>query len=121
MNILEDVKEGDPVAVYSFGALSRRYAGRTTKTRVAIGGDQFMRRSGAKVGSGGGFYCRIRAERWTDKHDALLAEQKAENELARKRNMLNGFPWGRATSEQCDAVVAAMTDCGLLIAKTEAA
>jgi hypothetical protein len=112
MSALDGVKEGDPVALYEWGALICRYAGRTTKTRVSVGERQFMRSTGREVGCS--FRSSTRLEAWTQDHTNELAERAAELTLRKAQHKLESFQWRRITQKQADAVIGVMCAAGML-------
>ena len=87
---LENIKEGDRVALVSYGGWSNRITAafgtveRTTKTQIVAFGRRFMRRNGFEVGASTSFYSgprlkvdtpEIRAEVETGNKEAI-AERK---------------------------------------------
>jgi hypothetical protein len=115
---LANVKEGDPVAVYSFGQLRRDVAGRCTATQVTIGTAKYMRRTGYRVGDKPGTWSRRSPDRaypWSQDHADRLAEREAEAMRCVAVQRLADVRWRHLTQAQADAVLAALAAAGVVV------
>ena len=113
---LENVKELDFVALFEGGRLEKVQAGRTTKTRVMIGGRQFLRTTGLPLGEAHRSWAmhRTSAQAWEPRHEAQQLTLRAEHRLRQSRQKLSDVNWCGVTQEQANAVLAAMASAGML-------
>lgn len=109
---LDNIKEGDPIALYSVGFLELCYAGRCTNTCIIIGRKQFIRKSGREVERS--MWSGSWIEPWTAEHDKKLAEQESKRRLSRAIKKLINYNWHSITQEQADAIFIAMEVVGLV-------
>lgn len=90
---LENVKEGDAVAVSEYGNIRKSVAGRCTSTQVTIDGVVFLRRRGVPKGSAR--WNRTFAEPWRPEHQSQIAEQQEQAQRMKAINTLMDFNYRR--------------------------
>ena len=115
---LSDVKQGDVLALYlrSGDVLQKWPAGRCTKTRIDLKGQQYTRRGYVVGAQSTGWVGRYEwIEVWdAEKHEAEISRKQVQIKLNKSRATLAAFKWTEVSQQQADAVFAAMDAAGML-------